>query len=325
MWLAIVTASLLPAQEPARPSDPLQAARPRLQAALQKTGAAVDTKFAAAWAENGKKKDDGNQVIFAMGGPGEGKTTGSWHQGLVHVQFDGDTGDELLVAGPRTLAKANDKDWMLRRGRFADGNVVDFVPDPALLLEQLAAWDLAIVQRSVGSLDDRPMEFLTVALSADQVAEAVWCGALPNALLAGSGMNPFAVLIAARNGGARPPAATPTSTVDLAVALDPATGLVHQLQFRSWTKQDQNAMGGRVVMVRAGGGGVQVGGDDEQGDEEGDEKAAAAAAGPIQYENGLPVRPRKKVTVMDFTVRLSEHGKAKFPALTDNQRRLLKL
>lgn len=324
-WLAIVFASLLPAQEPDRPSDPLQAARPRLLAALQKTGAAVDTKFTAAWAEDGKKKDDGNQVIFAMGTPGEGKTTGTWHPGLVHVQFDGDTGDELLVAGPRTLAKAKDKGWVLRRGRFADGNSVEFVPDPAVLLELLASWDLAVVHREVGSLDDRPMEFLTVALTAEQVGEAIWSGAVPAALQANGGVNPFAIVMAMRNGGARPPAPTPTSTVDLAIALDPATGLVHQLQFRSWTKQDPNAMGGRVVMIRAGAGGVQVDNDDGDEEEGDDAKEAAAKEGPQQYANALPVRPRKKTTVVDYTVRLLDHGKVKAPELDDAQKRLLRL
>jgi hypothetical protein len=43
----------------------------------------------------------------------------------------------------------------------------------------------------------------------------------------------------------------------------------------------------------------------------------------MTWENGLPVRPRKKTTVMDYTVRLLDHGSVKAPELSDEQKKLL--
>lgn len=327
-WLVITLASTVSAQATPAPTDPLVAARSRLQAALAKTAATPDTAFTAKWAEDGKKKDAGGAFVL---GPNSstaaGAATGSWHPGLVAIQFDGDTKDELLTAGRRTIAKAGETEWALRRGRYADGNSLDFAPDPEQLLEQLASWELAVVRRDTGSLDDRPMEVLTVTLNPDQVAALAWSGLVPGAI-GGGGSNPFAIMVAMQQGGQRPAAPTPTGTVDLVITLDPATSQVHQLQFRSWNKQDQMVAGGRVMVFRQAGGQVQIGGNDED-DEEEAEAAAKEGAGkadaPLQYENGLPVRPRKKTTVMDFTLRLQNHGKASQPALPDKAKQLLRL
>lgn len=328
VWLAITLASTVSAQGAAAPTDPLVAARTRLQAALAKTAATPDTAFTAKWAEDGKKKDAGGAFVI---GPNSGSTagaaTGSWHPGLVAIQFDGDTKDELLVAGRRTIARAGETEWALRRGRFADGNSIDFTPDPEQLLEQLAGWELAVVRRDAGSLDDRPMELLTIALNADQVAALAWSGLVPGAIGGAGGGNPFAIMIAMQQGGQRQAAPAPTATVDLVITLDPATSQIHQLQFRSWNKQDQMVAGGRVVVFRQAGGQVNIGGNDEDDEEEAEdaEKEAAKADAPLQYENGLPVRPRKKTTVMDFTLRLQNHGKAPAAELTAEQKRLLKV
>ena len=292
-WLAIALVSLAAAQNPVQPADPLVAARARLQAALAKTATSPDTAFVEKWAEDGKKKDAGAVVVLgfhAGGAPTE--VTGSWHAGLIACKYSGDTEDELVVAGRRTIAKASGKGWALRRGRCADGNTVDFVPDPEQLLELLASWNL-VVRRETGSLDDRPMEILLVTLSADQVAEAAWSGLVPAALL-NFGSNPFAMMAALQQGAARPAAATPTAMVDLAITFDPATSLIHQLRFRSWTKQDQIMMGGRVVVARAQAAvqvqgavplqGFKLGGaEEEDEDDEAKEGDAAKADSPLKY------------------------------------------
>lgn len=321
---AVCIASLAIAQDQKPPVDPLVQARTRVRTALEKTAATADTAFRASWAPNQRKQDAQKVQAIMLSGSNEGTIGGSWHPGLVSCKFDGDQADELLVAGRRTLARAKDQEWTLRRGRFADGNTLDFVPDPDLLLEQLATWDLAVVRREVGSLDDRPMEIVTVALSPDQVGAAVWSGLVPGALAGSNSLNAFAMLLAARKGGARPAATPPASTVDLAITLDPATGLVHQLQFRSWTKQD--ARQGNMVIAQ-GGGVVQVaqGGQGDAQEEEPAEGEAGKAPAPMQYENGLPVRPRAKQSVMDYTVRFSEHGKRAAPTLSAAQKKLLRL
>ncbi len=306
------------------PADPLAAPRQKLRDTLAKAANTADTAFTIAWAENAKKPDE--PVAVFLGGASTaptGAVRGSWHDGLTHLVY-GEDGDEFLLAGRRMLAKDKKSGWCLRAGRFADGNTVGFLPDVPLLLQRLATWDLALTQRTVGSLDDRPVEILSVTLNPDQVAEAVWAGLLPDVLAPGG--NPFAQVIrfgALPGNNARVAAEKPGATVDLALFLDPSTNTLHELRFRSWTKVDAQ-QGGRMVFVRQGGAVVQAAGaGEEEEDEEDEEQAAAAAKQPLEYADGLPLRKRSKMLVRDFTVRLTEHGSKPAPALTDEQAKLL--
>ncbi len=314
-----------PAASAAAPPADLAAAKARAAAALQKCGALADTSFAVRWGPDKKKKDAGNPLAVALGRASSGATTGSWHQDRQRVVFDNDNDDELLIAGRRTLARDGTTEWALRSARYADGNTVPFVPDVPLLLQQLAAMDLAVVHRAAGALDDRPVEVVSATLTADQAAQLVWSGALPAALVtpgeAGSVFR-FAAM-GARAGGARPAATTPDATVDLAIHLDPGTNLVHKLHFRGWTKANAAGAPG-VVMVAAGAGRIAIGGaDEEEEDEDEDDAAEPAADAPLVWENGLPNRPRKKVAVNDVVVKLTDHGTTQAAPLTDVQRQLL--
>jgi hypothetical protein len=327
VWLALLCANLVPAQEKPAAAAPasaeaLAAAKQKLTAALQKTAALQDTGYRAKWGADRKKKGEPNPMEVAFGSASTGSVEGSWHADRQHFVFKNDNNDEVVVAGRRSIAKDDQRDWRLRPGRFADGSALGFVPDVPLLLQQLANWDLAVVQRAPGALDDRPVEVISVTLNPDQVGEAVWAGLIPESVVSPMMMGG----IMRFGGGARPAPTPPLATVDLAVTIDPGTSLVHQIQFRGWTKQ--NAMGkaaGGVFVVQAGGGGAVTmtggGGDDDDDDDEA--KTETAKAAPMTWENGLPVRPRKKTTVMDYTVRLLDHGSVKAPELSDEQKKLL--
>ncbi len=303
-------------------AEQLAAGKQRLATALQKSAALVDTRFEAKWGPDKKPKDAGNGAVAVflgnrMGGSADGACQGSWHPDLQHVRYDGGDNDELLVAGRRMLAKDDQTPWCVRKGRFANGADLGFVPDPQLLLQRLAAMDLAVAAREVGALDDRPVELLSATLDQDQLADLLWSEALPPSL--SQSISQIFRIGAGGINQKRMGAPKPDATLDLVVHIDPATSLVQRLQFRCWTKDDMPGMG-RVVVVN--GGAVQAQGDDDE--EEEDEKAKAGDANqPLRYENGLPVRPRKKTNVVDFTVRLSEHGKAVAPALDDTQKKLL--
>lgn len=321
LWLALLGTSLVSAQDPTVTQDALLAAKQRLQAALRQTAALQDVAFTATWGPDRKPKgDDALAVMF--GNQGVGTVTGSWHADRRLWSFGGDCEDQLLAAGGRAIARDKDHEWCVRQGRFADGNPVAFAPDVALLLEQLAAMDLAVVQRSTGALDDRPVEIVTVALNGDQVAEAAWSGIVPDNLFASAMPFRFAMMGGAGQRAAPP---KPDATVDLAIALDPATSLIQQIKLRSWVKEDGN----NRFVFRAGGGAVQVvgngnrNGGDGEAEEEDEDDAKKKAAAPMTYEDGLPMRPRKKTSVQDFTVRITEHGTKKAPALTEAQLRLL--
>lgn len=317
---ALLVGATLTAQTPepaATAVDP--AVKAKLTQVLQKAAATTDTAFAAKWGPIKKREADDGQQIFVqlMGGSrSDGACEGSWHQDRVHVTFDNDEGDQLLIAGHRTLAKDDDHDWTLRSGRLRDGNRHGFIPDLPLLFEQLVRWDLPIAHRSVGSLNDRPIEIVSLTLTVDQVAEAIWCGALPDGLVTAP-IGGFGMMMG--GGGGRAPARKPTATVDIAIYFDPATGVVHKLHCRAHAKAD-DAIAGRVV-IRAGGAGAPAA--DEEEEEEQPEEDTKPAEGPLEYVDGLPKRSRKKMTVNDYTVTLSKHGECKAPELTDAQKKLL--
>lgn len=296
--------------------------RARLRKALQQTAATSDTAFEARWGPaDGKLPKDGFQRMLAQ--RQSGKATGSWHPDLSTCAIAGKDGDEIIRAGRRTIVRSADLAWQRRAGRFADGNPIPHVPDIELLVDLLAGWDLATIHRETGSLDDRPVETLTATLNEDQLKEAIWSGALPESLATSSiGVNLFRIAAggAGRAGAKRTAAPLPAATVDIAIAIDPATALVQQIRCRSYI--DQN--------VRMGGGGagvaVFVGGaaaaDPE--DEEDDDEEEVDPDAPMQFDNGLPRRPRKGKIVNDFVVTLKDHGQRTAPELTAEQRQLLK-
>lgn len=322
-WFVLQSTSCLFAQDAPPSAEALAAGKQRLVAALQKTAALNDVAFAAIWEANDKKKQDGQneQVLGMLGRSVSGKASGSWHDGLEHFVFDGGNGDEIWRAGGRMVARDVNREWCPRKNRFADGNSLSYPADVAALLRGLAAMDLAVVQRSPGSIDDRPVEIVTVTLNPDQVTELLRGEHVPESLL----QNPMAAFQIAIGGGGgggapqRPEAQKPQATVDIAIAFDPGTSLVQELRFRSWMKDDGN---GRNFFIRGGGAGaVRVVGGNAQNDDEDDDKDAAA--GPMKFDNGLPVRPRKKTYVMDFSLRIDEHGTKKAPELDAAAKKLL--
>jgi hypothetical protein len=319
-----LTALALPAQAtgtPApttqNPTDVSPAARQKLGEALQKCAATPATAFEAQWGPDQKGGDDALNALLRNFGQ-KSKVTGAWFDDHSELAFAGDEADQLILRGGRMIAKDDTRGWCRRRGHFADGNTIGYLPDVPALLQQLGDWQLAVTRREVGSLDDRPVEILSVTLNADQVAELSWSGALPPAMTSQAGVFQFA---AGGKGGARTAAQPPDSTVDLAIVLDPATATVHEVRMRAWTK---NGGAGGMFVVGGGVGRVRVvagGAGNEQAQEE-DEDIDANA--PLVYDNGLPKRPRKETQVVDFVLRLTEHGQRAAKALTEEQLRLLR-
>jgi hypothetical protein len=304
--------------------DPLLAARQKLQKSLAAMAALPSCAFDARWAvdDAGKKKDDTNVVVFGVTDPG-GDAKGAWGDGALYLQ-SGD--DEVFYAGRRMLARQSGGEWALRRGRYQNGATLEFQPDPQPLFQILSAMDLAVVHREAGALHDRPVEALTVTLNHDQVAELAHAGLLPQSVTGSTALNGMVFAFAAGGGKAArtaPPASD--ATVDLVFHLDPGTGMIHRMVVRGTTKND--VQGGHVVfggaagavrVVRAGGGG----GDDDEDKEKEDAKEPAKDA-PLQYKDGLPQRPRKKMQVYDYAIDLRDHGRAQLPALDDKQKALL--
>ncbi|MCK5941477.1 MAG: hypothetical protein KAI24_05860, partial [Planctomycetes bacterium] len=254
--------SLLPAQQdPAAPTDALTTAGKKLSEALTRTAAQAGTAFELQWGPQEKEKQPDMRVIGNIFGPANGKVTGSWHDDLLHVVFDNDAEDQLLLVGGRMLARDATHEWRRRRGRFADGNQVHFVADPQALLQQLGGWQLAVTRRGAGSFEDRPVEVISVTLNAEQVAELFWSGALPPGLQSGGAM--FANMIRIGNAGQRPAPPIPTLTLDLAIAIDPGSGTVYEIRGNSWVENNGNR---NIFVLQGGAAKVQLAGGDDDDD-----------------------------------------------------------
>lgn len=317
--LVLLGTKLVLAQEAPAAPDPLAAAKARLATALEKTATLRDVAFAVKWGP----AEDGDPAAVQQFGAGQGgKARGSWHDNLLHVHFEGDAGDEVAMSGRFAIAKDANNDWCARSTRFADGNATAFLPDPERLLRLLARMDLAVLHRAVGTLDERPVEILSVALNTDQIADLAWSDAIPDTVTNGGAFR--LALMAAAGGGPRAAAPRPDATVDVAITLDPALSLIQRVQFRSWTR----AGNGQRVIFRGGAGAIRVvaGGGNRNGADKDDAEDAEKTdpKAPLQYEDGLPTRSRKNMDVSDLDVRLTDHGTHEAPDLGAAAARLLR-
>ena len=317
--LAIVCAALaaaLPAQ------DAVAKLAAKAQLALVKSSTTANTGFTVRWGpagDPGKAAAAAGAAAVALPAPGaRGAASGSWSTDRQHARFDGDHGDEILVAGRRAIARDAKRAWSLRRARHADGSPAPFVPDVPALRSFLANQDLAPLHRDVGMLDDRPVEIFGTTLTAEQTTEAVWSGQLPEAWSTNSARLNLAALVAARGGDRTPPA--PGGTIDVAVHFEAATGIVRRVVVRTWAVQE--VMRGNRIAMRIDADGRPERVDPEEAAE--DEAAAKqAATEPLRYEAGLPVRPRRGAVMHEYVVDLHGHGATEPPALDAAQRRLL--
>jgi hypothetical protein len=299
----LLVAALLPAQDaPKTAADPTMTAK--VTKALQATAQMKNTAFGASWGPDGLPKD--SRLPPAVFERMTGKVSGAFFADGLSVRFDNQEHDELLQVGRHTLARSGDGAWRLRKDSYADGNAISFVPDPPLLLRLLASFELPLTQRAVATLDNQPVEIVSAMLTPAQIGELIFAGAMPK---------PFAATTTTRVGGAgRAPAATPEATVDVAIAFDPATGAVHRVQLRTYSKRS----GGAAVLI--GGRGVGKAPEPEKQPEAPVEPQPGA---PVQYVDGLPARPSDGMTVTNFEVRIRDHGKVPVAPLDAEQQRLL--
>lgn len=310
--------------------DPRTAAQKRLQAALQKCSTLDHMRFAVTWSDALQRPQPVKPAARPAAGPPPPPAaeapavppppggTGSWHGSLLHVAFHGPTQDEILRDGGNLIARQQNLGWRPRHDRYADGHKVDFLPDPKRLLQALLELELQVKHRDTGLLDERPVEFLALEPNQEQVAELLWRGLLPSVVASqpAANGNVFQLLLAQQGGAPRLPATPPKGTVEIAIALDPATSLIRQVHFRSY--HDPKA----PQLVMAGGGAIQI--QLEATETDGEDKSPDASENqPATYERGLLQRPRQKLWARDYIVTFAEHGEAKPPELDADAKRLL--
>lgn len=234
---------------------------------------------------------------------------GTWTPHLLYLAIQADA-DEVVFAGRRMIARqGGGGDWLLRTGKLADGRALPYHFDPEIALRVLAAAKFEVIATDVGSLDDRPVEIVTVHLEGDTARELEQNAQIPT--------NPFGSgFIGNRRPGGK--ALVPPKNVvevDLAFFVDPATKRLLQLRMRAFTQPGM--MGGAVVgFARAVGGNGNDSEEEEEEDAETDPKKAAAK--PLVFKDGLPVRKKplkENWNVATVDLRFREHGTAKVPEL----------
>jgi len=283
----------------------LQQAQVRLDKALAQAAAAMNGTFAARW-----DVTPGGNGIVVFGGrqgaaqPESCKATGCWYDDLLSVRFD--SGDhDVLQRGRRTVVKSGKGAWVLSRDRMPDGSNRPFLPDPNQLAVLLSQMHAKVTHREVGTVDEHPMETLTVILSGEGATAAMLSGLLPPV---NSGMVVFVM------GAAPPPQPT---LIDLAFSLDPATATLHRIEGRIHTDASAQAGAGRVRVLAAGGGAV-IAQPAEQAEEDDTGKLTfteAVKQVPDKFQDGLPVRKLKDCNTTRFTLQVSEQGSTKAPAI----------
>jgi hypothetical protein len=243
---------------------------------------------------------------LAAAGGGDVEVKGSWKQDRRHAELN--DGDDSVCLHAGRAAVMDGKDWVLRQGTLGAGQRLPFVLDPQLLLEALAALPnaaLAPQHEEAGKVGERDVQVLSTTLAGKPATEFYLSGALPSSggpmMMIGPGMRGM-------------PQDPPEVTLDLAWHVDPATGLLHRLRIKAY-KKDQLPQNMRVEIQ-----GAEAGGDEpEEEIKETDEQ------GKRIYKRGLPVRKLgSDVSLIDFDIRFSEHGKPSLPSLPEGAKQWLR-
>jgi len=238
--------------------------------------------------------------------------TGSVADGLLRAKFnDGD--DEAVFAGRRTAVRSKGEAWTLRDGKLADGRAMPHVFDPDRFFAALGEAKLEVLNAAVGSLDDKPVEVVTVKVDDESSRALSWSGAMPS----GSEVGGMTTVVFA-GGGIGGAAAGPKVDVEIDAALyiDPATKRILQVKVKSYSKP---GAGGGVAFARVAIAGAGV----EEEEEEEDEPKKNE---PLAFKDGLPVRKKAKKdnwTIASYDVVLKEHDAVKAQELDAKAKQLL--
>jgi len=242
---------------------------------------------------------------------------GTWSQDACWVSYK----DEPMIFARGRMVTEGDDGWVLRDTRRADGSTGPLVLDPGLWFTVLAELEPEVIHSGVGTLDDRPIQLLSVTLDKAQVAELDWAGLLPSNPDPFGGINGAVFARAINIGGGNVKLPLPERMVDLVFYVDPATNLIHKICARRQDQQNVNIAGNVQIMIN----GIQQG---AAADEEEEEEVELPEGAEPRFDEGFPVRPkeeREKLTSYGFELIFSQHGQAALAEIPAVARRLLGL
>ena len=308
------------AAEAAAPATTTSADDALLAKALAKMGNLTGIKFKTVEVQdNAMMRRIRSQMPAGMGGDEDVQVEGTWCQGVISASVG--EGDQIVRCRGRTLAHG-DGGWKLRGDTLPGGGSLPFLFDPQLFFEVLAALPkeaLKVAHAEDAKRGEQTLRVLTITLDGDAARDLFFAGAFPRV----SG-GPVMMRMGGMNMGGEAPAVT----VDVALQVDPASGLVHRTRVKAY-EENQFAGQMRIAVGGGGGGAVAAGGGNEEGGEEAKEEKEAKAggeAGEHTYKGGLPVRKLgATLSMVDFDATLSEHDKTFALELDAAAKRLLHL
>ena len=244
-----------------------------------------------------------------VGDDEEVEVEGKWSGGVLQASVNFDEDQVIRYAG-RTITRGEAR-WKLRADTLASGVPMPFMLDPRLLFDvvnTLPADALKVRNAETARYRGQDVVILGVTLTDNEAGEVHLSGAIPKA----SG----GPRIMMRLGGGMGGMPADETTIDMAFYVDAESGLVHRVRAMVYHK---SGMAGSISI--AGG----IGGGDEEIEEE-EPLEERDADGNRIYKKGLPVRNLEDdVSLVDFDVSFSDHGKTFAVELAPSARKLLRL
>lgn len=243
----------------------------------------------------------------------ETEVQGKWCNDVTQASLNYED-DEVVIHGGRMLARSGG-DWKLRHNVLASGDALPFVLDPSLFFEvlsRLPGGQLEVRKSEPGKYRGNELTVLGVTLEDEDATDLRLCGIVPGSS-GGFGGGGMMRRMRMMGGGGAPQDET---TIDIAFYVDPESALIHRVRVKAYNK---SAMFGQVVIQGAGMG---------DGEEEAEEDPVEEFDGEGErlYKKGLPVRKLgKELSLTDFDISFTDHGKTFSVDLDDSQRRLLRL
>ncbi len=310
--LAVLNVLLpLSAQEAAAPAAPALPA-----AGTPAATALVDTAIAKlqAYGRGTFRSTESHDIAMLRGagipvGTDDTLLDGGWQQDLVWGNTDD---DHYVRRGGRMVTKVGDT-WKLRAKKLGSGRPVPFTLDPELLcsvLQGLPAAARRVEHVEAGTVRDRQVAVLSLAVDNDLAAEFIDSGAMPEV---GGGFG--GVFVIGGFGNMQLP--QPECAVYLALSIDPENGDL--LRFAVKVYEKTGGFGTIQVQVQGAGGGQ----DEEEVTDADDAKEGEAKP---EWKCGLPTRkPGKEESVLTYQVDFGKPGFAAAPELPDAAKQLLRL
>lgn len=303
-----------PERKPSDRSESPSRATPeaQVQRQLAQCATLVDRTFELTWSWSQDRRSIQQQRAGSRIPPiRPGTASGSLHEDMLVVGAPSAAGIEMVQVGPQVIARRTGSDWGRVDRLELEQNGVAFTPDPRLLLRTLAECPFAVRDRSIGELDGRPVELVSLELPPESAGRLHRAGAIPDP-------NPVAPSLRAVLERYEVDARLiPPPVLDVAVAIDVESQRAVAVTVRALLVPiDTHAI------LQAAGGRTRGSNDDAAAIEALQQRLRGDGKQAFVYRAGLPERDAEGAELRLLTYRIG--GVVERPQLDERQQQLLR-